>query len=117
MGRTTVNLRLSFLRKSKHITQEELADVVGTSFQTISKWENGITSPDISVLPILADYFGVSVDQLLGLKPIENEVYVSEETDSGEFWDNHLQYLIHTRSGTWNKDYLRFLVRDVWHIN
>ncbi len=116
MGRTTVNFRLSYLRKSKHITQEELADVVGTSFQTISKWENGITAPDISVLPILADFFEVSVDQLLGLKPIESEEYISEETDTEKFWDNHLEYLIRTRSGTWNTDYMRFLVEDVWKI-
>lgn len=62
------------MRKAKYITQGELAEAVGTSFQTISKWENGITMPDITVLPVLASYFDVSVDELLGLKPLNGEI-------------------------------------------
>lgn len=42
MEKNTINLRLADLRKSKHITQSELAEKVGTSFQTISKWENDL---------------------------------------------------------------------------
>ena len=65
MDKTVINFRLSDLRKAKHITQGELAEFVGTSFQTISKWENGITMPDITVLPVLAAFFEVSIDELL----------------------------------------------------
>lgn len=71
MDKTVINFRLSELRKAKHITQGELAEIVGTSFQTISKWENGITMPDITVLPILAAFFEVSIDELLGIKPLK----------------------------------------------
>lgn len=112
-----INFRLADLRKSKHITQFELADFMGVSFQTISKWENQVTLPDISVLPVLASYFSVSVDELLGLKPLKGEVFVSEETDSETFWDSHLEYILQTKSENWNNDYLKFLVNDVWKIN
>lgn len=54
------------LRKEHGMTQEQLANALGITFQAVSKWENGISSPDISTLPLLADLFGVSIDQLLG---------------------------------------------------
>lgn len=54
------------LRKEHGMTQDQLANALGITFQAVSKWENGISSPDISTLPLLADLFGVSVDQLLG---------------------------------------------------
>lgn len=85
MNKTVINLRLADLRRSKHITQNELAEAIGTSFQNISKWENKVTMPDISMLPILSSYFDVSVDELLGLKPLECEVYSSEKTDTDNF--------------------------------
>lgn len=72
--------------------------------------------PDISMLPILASYFDVTVDELLGLKPLNGEYYVSEGTDSEEFWNRHLEYLLRTRNDSWNTDYLRFLIDDVWKI-
>ena len=55
----TINLRIAELRKKKNITQQELADVLGMSFQTVSKWENGNGMPDITLLPILAEYFNI----------------------------------------------------------
>ena len=54
------------LRKEHGMTQDQLANALGITFQAVSKWENGVSSPDISTLPLLADLFGVSVDQLLG---------------------------------------------------
>lgn len=56
---------LRSLRKNHHLTQEELADALGLSPQTVSKWENNVTSPDISLLPLLADYYNISIDELL----------------------------------------------------
>ena len=44
-----INLRIAELRHKKKITQQELADIVGVSFQTISKWENGGAMPDMSM--------------------------------------------------------------------
>ena len=53
-------------RREAGLTQEELGDALGVSFQAVSRWENGTSYPDIEVLPTLAKYFGISVDALLG---------------------------------------------------
>jgi len=53
------------LRKSKEITQEKLADILGVTGQTVSRWELGICYPDLELLPAIANYFGVSIDMLL----------------------------------------------------
>lgn len=58
--------RIANLRKEKKISQEELADILCTSRQAISKWERGESDPDIDRLKDLAIYFGVSIDYLLG---------------------------------------------------
>ena len=58
------------LRKEHGMTQEQLASALGITFQAVSKWENGVSSPDISTLPLLADLFGVSVDQLTQFKGV-----------------------------------------------
>lgn len=44
--------KLKELRKAKNVSQEKLAEYLGVSYQAISKWENGVTSPDILLLPI-----------------------------------------------------------------
>lgn len=111
-----VELKLAELRRNHGITQQKLAEIVGTSYQNISKWENGITLPDITILPLLAEYFHVSVDALLGLVPLSGSEYKKENTDTEEFWDNKLVYLANKQRINWNEDYLTFLIRDVWKI-
>ena len=54
------------MRKQRGITQEQIAETLGVSCQAVSKWETNCSYPDISLLPIIADYFGVSVDYLIG---------------------------------------------------
>lgn len=61
--------KLQLLRKEKGLTQEELANVFNVTNQSVSKWENGLACPDISLLPEIAEYFKVSIDELLGYKP------------------------------------------------
>lgn len=56
-------------RKEKKITQEELAKYMGVSKAAISKWETGQSYPDITLLPILASYFNISIDELMGYEP------------------------------------------------
>ncbi len=57
------------MRKKKGITQEQLADYIGVSKASVSKWESGLCYPDILLLPELASYFNISVDELLGYSP------------------------------------------------
>lgn len=56
-------------RKEKGITQEQLADYIGISKASVSKWESGLSYPDILLLPELATYFNISVDELIGYSP------------------------------------------------
>lgn len=65
------NLRV--LRKSKNITQEELAEYIGVSPQTVSKWENNNNAPDLSMLPVLADFYKISIDELLQYDSIKQK--------------------------------------------
>lgn len=69
------------LRKQRGITQEQLAESIGISFQAVSKWENNIALPDITLVPVLASYFGVSMDELFdfNLKEIEHAVRIITE--------------------------------------
>ncbi len=53
------------MRKQRNLTQEQIAETLGVSCQAVSKWETNSSYPDISLLPIIADYFGVSVDYLI----------------------------------------------------
>lgn len=65
--------KIKELRKAQDITQDKLAEYLNISYQAVSKWENGLALPDITLLPKLANFFGVSTDELLDLKASENE--------------------------------------------
>lgn len=75
-----IGQRISELRKSQNMTQMELADKMGISFQAVSNWERGNSMPDISKLPELAQLFRVSIDELLGEKSELLESVVNENT-------------------------------------
>ena len=60
--------KIRSLRKSKHITQTQLADVLSVSSQSVSKWENHLSIPDITVLPVIARYFGITMDELFNYR-------------------------------------------------
>lgn len=64
----TIGMNIKRLRQNKDVTQEQLGDVLGISGQAVSKWENDSALPDILLLPKLADYFGISIDELMGYK-------------------------------------------------
>ena len=55
---------LKKLRNSKGLTQEQVAELLNVSKQSISRWENNITYPDISFLPILASFYCITVRQI-----------------------------------------------------
>lgn len=70
--------KIKTLRKAKNISQEALANVLGVTFQAVSKWETGTTAPEVSLIPPLASYFGVSIDELFDYNVWENERAVDE---------------------------------------
>ncbi len=57
-------------RKLRGLTQEQLADILEVSFQSVSKWERGESYPDIEMLPTIAGFFGITIDELIGISEI-----------------------------------------------
>ncbi|MBQ7120722.1 MAG: helix-turn-helix transcriptional regulator [Clostridia bacterium] len=85
--------KIKELRKKRKITQEQLAECIGVSFQAVSKWENNIALPDITLVPVLAQFFGVSTDELFSydstekdneIKKLVNESAEFRETDAAK---------------------------------
>ena len=66
------------LRKERDVTQEKLADYLGISYQAVSKWENGTALPDITLVVPLANFFGVSADELFSLNKQVTDEKVKE---------------------------------------
>lgn len=66
------NENLVQLRKLNQMTQEDVAEKVGVSRQAVAKWESGETSPDINACVVLAEIFGVSLDDLVNWENDEN---------------------------------------------
>ena len=75
----TIGKRIAAARKAKGIKQDELAEKLLVSPQAVSKWENDISCPDISVLPGLSKILGTSIDELLCGKQEPAVSYVPEE--------------------------------------
>ncbi len=69
MGDIRIGKRIAAKRREKGITQDELASFLGVSKPAVSKWESGQSYPDITLLPVLATYFNMTVDDLLGYEP------------------------------------------------
>ena len=66
--------RIQHLRKTKGISQEELADKIGVSRQAVSKWESEQSLPDIDKIIVLSEFFDVTTDYILkGIEPIKQE--------------------------------------------
>ena len=63
-----IGMIIKQLRIENNITQEELANELNVSIQTISRWENSVNCPDLSMVPLIALLFGVTTDYLLGVE-------------------------------------------------
>ncbi len=100
----TLGKRIVANRKRLAITQDRLAEQLGVTAQAVSKWENDQSCPDITMLPKLAEIFGISVDALLGLtapeseEPHEAEV-ISEASDDDS---GTVNFHLHNRDGKWD---------------
>lgn len=93
-----IGKKIVSLRKQNNMTQMELADKMGISFQAVSNWERGNSMPDISKLPDLAEIFGVSLDELLGEKLSLVEAAVEDRLEecvkSGEVAEEEIQNVL-----------------------
>lgn len=79
---------LKALRQQHNLSQQKLADILHVSQQSVYKYENGITSPDIETLIRMADYFNTSIDYLVEytdiphkIEPVEKYMLNSEESE------------------------------------
>lgn len=69
--------KIKELRKAQDVTQEKLADYLNISYQAVSKWENGLALPDLSLIPALSNFFGVTADYLLDIS-LDNKSEIIE---------------------------------------
>lgn len=76
--------RIQILRKSRGISQEELAEKMGVSRQAVSKWESEQSSPDVDKIVLLSEYFDVTTDYLL--KGIESLADVPEKKEDARIF-------------------------------
>ena len=95
-----IGAKIKQLRNKAGMTQEQLATALGISAQSVSKWENAITMPDVALLPLLAGELGVSIDELFDLTVeqklhrIERGIDVLSEYSPEEFL-RHEEFLLH----------------------
>ena len=69
MNKLNFSRTITKLRHERNITQEELAAFVGVTKASVSKWETAQSLPDILLLPVLASFFDISIDELIGYEP------------------------------------------------
>ena len=81
-----IGANIARLRKEKNMTQDQLANLMGISFQAVSKWENGLSSPDVSNFPMLADVFGVTIDELFGREAGQREAPAADPKNNDLPW-------------------------------
>ncbi len=77
----TIGENIRNFRKKHDLTQEALAERLGVTYQSISRWENGTTYPDLELLPAISETLSVTVDELIGMPKIEKEKRASETVD------------------------------------
>lgn len=77
----TIGENIRNFRKKHDLTQESFADRLGVTYQSVSRWENGTTYPDLELLPAIAEALSVTFDELLGMPQIEKEKRAAETFD------------------------------------
>ena len=109
------------LRRKAGLTQEQLAEKLGIGGQSVSKWENAASMPDITLLPLLAETFGISIDDLFDLSNeqrlnrIENSLDINEDLPQDLFRE-YEDFLKAQLDDTQNKQRATSLIAYLyWH--
>jgi len=85
--------KMKSLRKKRNLTQEQLAEIFNVSFQAVSKWETNAATPDISMFPIISNFYGVTTDELLGVDVSRTNEIVKEICEKADNLFNERKYL------------------------
>lgn len=127
MKEITISRNIADLRRRKGITQEQLASALNISPQAVSKWETNTSQPDTQTLPLIAEFFGVSIDYLfygedLTYGEIYDKVFMKtcahEQMSKESFEDAHkLFYFAHNGISKGNLFSKRRLYDEVCHIS
>jgi transcriptional regulator with XRE-family HTH domain len=84
-----ISEKLKQFRKARDLTQEQIADVFNVSPQSVSRWETGATYPDMELLPSIASYFNITVDELLGVDKIKDKERIEKiQNEVNEKWES-----------------------------
>lgn len=94
----TLGKKIAAMRKEKEWTQDELAEKLGVSPQAVSKWENGISCPDIMLLPVIARLFDTTADELLSNAPRKETTFLPAQ-DRKSLDDMLLRVVVNTTEG------------------
>ena len=95
----TIGKRIAEYRKKRNLKQDELAEMLEVSAQAVSKWENDLSCPDISLLPELSKIFGVSIDEIVQGKKDEPVVTVLPEDQRKDINKMMLRIIIERKNG------------------
>ncbi len=93
--------KIKELRQKNNVTQEKLAEYIGVTAQAVSRWESGVCYPDMDLLPAIANFFDVTIDEMFSSNKSKNEKRIEE-----------INELIHEK---WNKglvDEAIFILRN-----
>ena len=110
-----IGKRIRQMRTNKGLTQEDLATALGVSNQAVSRWETGITSPDIYLLPSIALFFGVTIDEIFNPTPEEKlerlrrRFYYTEDYLSEDEFKAALSFL-KEQEGVYDD------TAEIWHL-
>lgn len=108
------------MRIKAGLTQEQLANKLSVSAQSVSKWENEISMPDITLLPEIAEVFGISIDELFDLtaeqklKRIENRIEIEDEL-SDQTFSEYEEFLNGQLNSSENKSAALSLLANLYH--
>lgn len=107
--------RIQHLRKTKGLSQEELADTMGVSRQAVSKWESGQSTPDLEKIILMSEFFGVTTDYILkGIETVENKDEQSKEIISKILYISSTAFVAIGLFSAFSGWYAEQALEDVW---